>query len=283
MTNAILYDILALKKKGAEKLNKYYINKNLYADTNEIESKVHTLLNRYGWVETSDGQEADLGISIGGDGTFIDTANSIRRGIDIIGINMGTLGYLAEIEPENVEEALDIYLSKRTDEYDFEDRMRIYGKCFYDNEAILRMDALNDIVISKNDSSVIGIEIVINGVKTADYLADGIIVSTPTGSTGYAFSCGAPIIDPCSNMMVITPIAPHSLINRSIVVDSYSRIEILLKSARGSETAKIACDGLTRNIKVGTKVIIGRSKSGDTRVVKFNNISFCDRIVQKMC
>jgi NAD+ kinase len=143
------------------------------------------------------------------------------------------------------------------------------------------MYALNDIVISKGLSSVVGLNVYIDNILTAKYYADGIIVSTPTGSTGYSLSCGGPIIAPSSEMIIITPIAPHTIYNRSIVVPSESNVEIELTEIKGGNTAFLSIDGEQIKIKEKEKIAVVKSKKS-TNLISFEESSFFDNIRMKM-
>lgn len=257
----------------------YYINKNPYVDTKDIEDIACRELSAHGFKKAEEPFGADVAVSIGGDGTFIDTANMVSQYTDIIGVNMGTLGYLAEVEPDHVKEALRFYMESRPN-IKIEKRMRIHASWLKQGNR-KDINALNDIVIAKDQSSVINVSIFVNSKKVAQYNADGVIFSTPTGSTGYAFSCGAPVVDPESEVIIITPIAAHSLMNRSIVVPSDAMLRVEVNESRGCDTVKLLCDGKEQRISADSIIAIEKSECV-TRLVKFNNESFCDRVVRKM-
>ena len=159
---------------------------------------------------------ADMVISIGGDGTFLKAARRVgRKGIPILGINTGRLGFLADISPEEMEETFDEIQNGR---YSVEERSVLQLIC---NDKHLQDSpyALNEIAILKRDSSsMISIRTAINGAYLNTYQADGLVIATPTGSTAYSLSVGGPIIVPHSNTIAITPVAPHSLNVRPIVI-----------------------------------------------------------------
>ena len=169
----------------------------------------------------------DFVITLGGDGTILNAISEIRDSqVPVMGINLGRLGFLASIEKSNIESAINLLLHDR---FTTESRTLLYletndGKLFGDFKV-----ALNDFTILKRDtSSMITVNTFINGAYLATYWADGIIVSTPTGSTGYSLSCGGPIIFPGSGNFVITPVAPHNLNVRPIVIshDSVVSFEV---------------------------------------------------------
>ena len=159
----------------------------------------------------------DCMIVLGGDGTVLQAARETKKLlIPIIGVNLGTLGYMTEIEPGNLEEALERLIRG---DYEQESRMMLNGKvCFQDK----REDegwALNDIVISRSGSlQIIKFNIYVNGQFLNNYNADGMIVTTPTGSTGYNLSAGGPLVEPRAKLIMLTPICPHTLNQRSIIL-----------------------------------------------------------------
>lgn len=161
-------------------------------------------------------QKIDFMISLGGDGTILDVVTIVRdTGVPIMGINLGRLGFLAMIEKSRIEQALDALYS---DSYTLDQRSVLYlessPSIFGDKNF-----ALNDFTILKRDtSSMVIIHTYVNGEFLNSYWADGIIVATPTGSTGYSLSCGGPIIFPKSGNFIITPVAPHNLNVRPIVL-----------------------------------------------------------------
>ena len=168
--------------------------------------------------ELFDGDDfcADMVISIGGDGTFLKAASRVgKKNIPILGINTGRLGFLADISPEEMEETFDeIY----NNHYKVEERSVLQLRC--DDERLMQSPyALNEIAVLKRDSSsMISIHAAINGAPLTTYQADGLVISTPTGSTAYSLSVGGPVIVPHSKTIAITPVAPHSLNVRPIVI-----------------------------------------------------------------
>ena len=192
--------------------------------------------------ELFDGDDfrADMVISIGGDGTFLKAASRVgKKNIPILGINTGRLGFLADISPEEMEETIDeIY----NNHYKVEERSVLQLKC--DDEKLMEYPyALNEIAVLKRDSSsMISIHTAINGAHLTTYQADGLVIATPTGSTAYSLSVGGPVIVPHSKTIAITPVAPHSLNVRPIVIcDDW---EITLDVESRSHNFLVAVDGL---------------------------------------
>ena len=222
---------------------------------------------------TDDINKSDLVISIGGDGTFLKTSKLSDK--PIIGINTGTLGYLTEINPENLKKSLEKILNGN---YFVENRMMIEGEIKKSSGEIIKIPpSLNEIAISKNLLGVIRFDAIVNGKLINSYTADGILVCTPTGSTAYNLSCGGPIVDPTANILTLTPIAPHTVINRSIILSQDSIVEIKIKELRQNTSAFVLYDG--NAIEIFNSDVLKIKKSDKvTKIIKMKNISFIDTI-----
>lgn len=220
---------------------------------------------------------------IGGDGTLLQASRDlINKNIPLIGINRGTLGYLAEVDSDKVEQALDRLIE---DDFIIEDRMMLEGSAYTQEKRLLSDFALNDIVIARSGRlRIIDFNIYVNGEFLRAYSADGIIVSTPTGSTGYSLSAGGPIVSPEASLILLTPIAPHTLNTRSIVLpaDAEITVELVHGHSFAWEEAEASFDGDTCvKLGVGDSIRITRS-SRLTKLVKMNNISFLEVLRRKM-
>lgn len=160
----------------------------------------------------------DMLISIGGDGTMLRAVTLVRNsGVPLLGINAGRLGFLANVQKENIAAFMQLVLDKK---YTLSKRTLLSLSCSPENETILDINfALNEVTVSRKDStSMITIETYLNGEFLNSYWADGLIIATPTGTTGYSLSCGGPILTPNVKSLVITPIAPHNLNARPLVI-----------------------------------------------------------------
>ncbi len=224
-------------------------------------------------------EDIECAIVIGGDGSFIEAARVLEdRSIPILGINMGTLGYLTEVEVGNIEEAVGQILSG---EYHLESRMMLEGM-FEDGRTDV---ALNDIVVSrKGVLRVVHFRLFVNGELLNSYEADGIILSTPTGSTAYNLSAGGPIVEPTASLVVITPICSHALNTSSIVLSGEDEIEIEIAEGRNGsiEEVSVAFDGAdTVTLFTGDKIKIHKSGAA-TRIMKLSNVSFLEILRRKM-
>lgn len=168
----------------------------------------------------------DMLLSIGGDGTILRAITLVRdSGIPVLGINAGRLGFLASVQKENITDFLQLVLDKK---YRISKRSLLSLTCNPPNEAIDKLNfAMNEITVSRKDTtSMITIETQLNDEFLNSYWADGLIIATPTGSTGYSMSCGGPILTPEVTSLVITPIAPHNLNARPLVIPDSTQIKL---------------------------------------------------------
>jgi len=228
-------------------------------------------------------EDVDCVLVVGGDGTLLQACRDLgEKDIPLLGINMGTLGYLAEIDRQNVRPALDRLIR---DEYVLERRMMLEGTVRRKAKRLMEDMALNDIVIGRDGKlRIIDFNIYVNGEFLNSYSADGIIISTPTGSTGYSLSAGGPIVSPEASLILLSPIAPHTLNTRSIILPDDVEITVEIKEGhRGAaEGAVVTFDGDTCvSLGCGDRVIIRRS-GRCARLVKINNISFLEVLRKKM-
>lgn len=221
--------------------------------------------------------KADLVISMGGDGTFLTSAAQVgARGIPILGINTGRLGFLADVSPEDIENALDAVFDGR---YTIEQRaviaMTLDGETYHGYPY-----ALNEVAILKHDnSSLIEIDTHINGALLTNYMSDGLIISTPTGSTGYSLSVGGPIIVPRSGTFCLSPVASHSLSTRPVIV--CDDVVITLRVRSRSHNFLIAVDGRSESISENTTITLRRAPYA-IGVMKIMHQNFFDTLRDKM-
>ena len=212
---------------------------------------------------------------LGGDGTLIHAARKYARfDMPLLGINLGTVGYLTSVERENVYECLDALMA---DQYTVKSRMMLEGQVIDNGEIVKVSEAVNDIIVNRSGfSRLVELKLYINDDLVDIYIADGLIVSTPTGSTGYNLSAGGPIIYPETELMTITPICPHSLTARSIVVSGQEKVEIEVgkRSQTQEDEALLTYDGqVIRTLKTGDRVQIGRARH-TAKLIEINNRSF---------
>jgi NAD+ kinase len=226
---------------------------------------------------TDDDFDADIVISMGGDGTFLKAASRVRQKmIPILGINMGRLGFLADISPNDIEKCLDAIYEE---DYSIENRALI--QVTTDGEPLEGYNcALNDVAILKRDTaSMISIRASINGDYLTTYQADGLVISSPTGSTAYSLSNGGPIIVPGTKVFSMTAVAPHSLNVRPIVFSDSSIVELDVESR--SHSFLVAIDGRSEKFKEGTKITLRRAPY-DVKVVKRSDHRYFNTLREKM-
>ena len=203
---------------------------------------------------------------------------SEERDIPVLGINMGTLGYLTEVELNHIDEAIEKVVNG---EYSLEERMMLEGE-FQNGDSNV---ALNDIVVSRKGAlRVIHFRLFVNGELLNSYKADGIILSTPTGSTAYNLSAGGPIVEPTASLIVITPICSHALNTSSIVLSSEDEIMIEIGEGRNSsvEEVSVAFDGADMvTLFTGDRMKIHKA-CACTKIMKLSKVSFLEIMRRKM-
>ena len=204
-------------------------------------------------------EESDLVVVLGGDGTMISTARLVGDSDTLVlGINYGSLGYLTDFRIEEMFPALEAIFRG---EYDIDRRVMLYAEHWRDDEMLATGRVLNDVVINKTAlARIIQIEVSLNELFVNSFRADGLIVSTPTGSTAYNLSAGGPIIYPSMNALVLTPICPFTLTNRPIVIPDDAIIE--LKLVRENEGVALTLDGqIGYTMKAQDRVVIRKSRT----------------------
>ena len=268
--------------KTARKVEAYLNSKGKSCILREETSEQKARSNHYTDVEKIP-KDVECIIVIGGDGTLLQAARDVvNRQIPLLGINMGTLGYLAEIDRSSIDGALNHLM---LDEYTIEKRMMLNGKVYHKEELIAEDVALNDSVIGRVDPlHVTRFHNYVNGEFLNSYTADGIIIATATGSTGYSLSAGGPIVSPETNILIMTPVAPHTLNTRSVIFPAEDEITVEIgEGSQGCEAkAVVSFDGDTNvPMRTADRVAIRRSVK-DTQIIKISNISFLEVLRRKM-
>lgn len=232
--------------------------------------------------------DIECAIVLGGDGTLIRCATHLMNlNIPILGINLGTIGFLAEIEKHHIREALDRLFA---DDYNIENRLMLCGELngakrkSSDNDSFTG-HALNDIVITRKGlSRIISLQILVNDQLVDDYRGDGVIISTPTGSTAYNLSAGGPIITPMADVMVITPICPHSLSPRSVVVSADDLVRVVVRRSKKTQydEAIATFDGQTV-VDLGTddEILIKKAQHS-TKLIRLNQTGIYEILRSKL-
>ncbi len=222
-------------------------------------------------------------ISIGGDGTLLHAAKDLME-LDavFVGVNKGTLGFLAEISPENIEKSIDRLMEGR---YHVEERMMLKGEVIRNGRIVYTSTVLNDIVVHRGgDIAVISYDVCVNGRLLGNYQADGVVLSTPTGSSAYNLSAGGPIARPDSDMIILTPICPHTVANRSILLSRKDEIDIIIGESRipNEENRKLAFDGDGIYHIISGDCIRVSAALETTKIAKLDEESFLQAIRDKL-
>ena len=225
-------------------------------------------------------QETECVIVLGGDGTLIQASRDLAgRNLPLFGVNMGHLGYLTQICCErDILTAMDDLLADR---YRLEHRMMLQGRVISDGRTVAEDIALNDIILGRMGLHTLKYDLYVNGEFFNEYTADGMIMATPTGSTAYNLSAGGPIAAPESDLIIMTPICPHTLNSRSIVLSSENRI--MLKVTGGEDREQfLSFDGDTVvKLRRGDRIEVERSEI-TTTLVQLSQVSFLENISKKM-
>lgn len=223
------------------------------------------------------GEVIDFALSVGGDGTFLTTASLVGHlDIPILGINCGHLGYLAEVQTEHIDAVLDQLI---TNNYTIEQRRMLEVTCQQDGK-IASPYALNEVAILKSGlSSMITVDVTLNGEFLHNYKADGLLVATPTGSTAYNLSVGGPLLDPHVNAIILTPVATHSLNIRPLVVLDDSKIDVKISSRNGS--FMLSVDGRSQVLNQDIQLHIERSQR-TIKIVHVEGQSFMQSLKDKL-
>lgn len=220
--------------------------------------------------------DLDFLFSLGGDGTFLETVNLVReRGIPVLGVNIGRLGFLSYISQENMEESLESVFSGK---FDIEERMLL--KVEIPGASLNELDvALNEVRIYKNSGSLVTIHVKVNDEFLSTYWADGLLLSTPTGSTAYNLSVGGPIVVPESSTFVLSPIAPHNLTVRPLVLPDSAVLQLSVDSR--DPQFQLALDSRSIDLDVNTTVTI-RKADFTLKMIRIENISFYSTLRNKL-
>lgn len=217
----------------------------------------------------------DMVLSVGGDGTFLSVSKLVAdSGIPVVGVNMGRVGFLSENRPEDVAEAL------LSGDYTIEDRTLLCSVPI-DEDGTHGEDvfAFNEITVHRSGAAVLGVDVSIDGKKLPTYWADGLIVSTSSGSTAYSLSVGGPIVLPRAKVLIISPIAPHNLNVRPLVVPDSSEIVLSMQSRDGKYI--FTADNMTRELPEGFKIKVSVARFS-LRRVRLNKSDFINALTEKL-
>lgn len=221
----------------------------------------------------------DMLITVGGDGTFLRSITYIRNSnIPILGLNVGRLGFLANVQKDKIEEAVQSLVNKN---YKIIDRSLLQVRTIPEMEELTNFNiSLNEVtIVRKNSTSMITVETHLDDEFLTSYWADGLIVATPTGSTGYSLSCGGPVISPTSKNIILTPIAPHNLTARPLVIPDDTKIE--LKVVGREQYALLSLDSRVITIPNNTKLFIKKADY-TIKTIQLQNQSFLKTLREKL-
>ncbi len=224
--------------------------------------------------------DADALIVLGGDGTLLRAARkTCSKNLPVLGINLGKVGYLAEVDVDGIEESLDKLLHGN---FAVEERFMIKAQVVREGVTVSEHIALNDLVISSGSfKKLVSTKLYVNGDFVGAYDADGVVIATPTGSTAYSLSAGGPITDSAMELMIVTPICPHALSTRPLVVPADKQITAVVGENR-ERTSILIADGQTgEKLGVGDKVII-EACDCKTRLIRLNGMSFYETLRKKI-
>ena len=223
------------------------------------------------------GEPIDFALSLGGDGTFLTTASLVGHlDIPILGINCGHLGYLAEVQTESLENVLEQLVNNN---YTIEQRRMLEVSCQYEGK-IVSPYALNEVAILKSGlSSMITVDVRLNGEPLHNYKSDGLLIATPTGSTAYNLSAGGPLLDPHVNAIILTPVATHSLNIRPLVVLDDSQIDVKISSRNGNFLLSV--DGRSQVLNQDIQLRVERSQR-TIKLVRINGQTFMQSLKDKL-
>ncbi len=222
-------------------------------------------------------------IVLGGDGTLLQAAHDLnRKNIPLLGVNIGTLGFLTDAGMDTVEDALSNILCGN---YELDIRMMLSGRVYRNGSMVYENIALNDIVINRCGAlQLIEFDVLVNGEYLSSYAADGMIVATATGSTAYSLSAGGPIIQPNAEMIMVTPICPHTLNKNSIIFGADDKVSIVICDHKhsGAEERIASFDGeMFCRVETGDQIVITRSERV-SEFIKTNKVSFLQRVREKI-
>ncbi len=232
-----------------------------------------------GWARSDDVRDADAVVAMGGDGTLLQAVRLIQGAdLPLLGINLGSLGFLTDTPEDLLDTALGHLLDGS---YRLDRRMLLEARCETPGGVPIRVVGLNDVVVHGPRARVLEVDVRIGGASLGRTLADGVIVATPSGSTAYSLSAGGPVVSPALAALVFTPISPHTLSQRPLVVSADEEIEIVLQRT-ASERAELTVDGQpVVDMNVGDRLVVGRAPR-DLALVVTRERTFYDTLCTKL-
>lgn len=246
---------------------------NIFVDNEYYKKRIENVT----YIDKSEYEIIDVFLVLGGDGTLLSVAQKATDvDASVIGVNLGKLGFLAAIEKDALEEGINKLISG---DYVIENRMMA--------EAVLNngevKTALNDIVVTRANQTlkILGLDIYIDNQYVDAFKADGIIISTPTGSTAYSLSAGGPIIDPSLDSMIVTPICPHKMYSRTIIVPPHKTVTVKFKDSQENEAVVAADSEIFGKVSNGESVRIKKAEK-NFRLIRFKDYNFFSELHNKL-
>ena len=228
-------------------------------------------------------KDVECVITVGGDGTLLRaTAPLKKHDVVFVGINMGHLGFLAEIASEDIDECITRLVN---DDFKVESRMMLNAQLIRNDEVLCEKDVINDVIVHRGaEISITSYEVFVNGSFLGRYNADGLVVCTPTGSTAYNMSAGGPFARPDSHIIIVTPVCSHSLGSRSIIFSKNDTIEIKIGEDRKNdqENRCLSLDGSKKIDVVAGDIVRIKMADTSTKIIKFGDESFLQTIREKI-
>lgn len=264
-------------------LNKFYIISNSVKDPQRAAlNEIRDYIIHHKGVVLDTLKDCECVIVLGGDGTLLKAARDVNdSGLFLLGINIGTLGFLTDADMNTYQSAIDSIINN---DYIVDERMMLEGRIYRQHQMIYENMALNDVVINRSGSlRVIDFDISVNGQFLSSYLADGVIIATATGSTAYSLSAGGPILQPNAKLIMVTPICPHTLNKRSIIFDCNDVISIkITDNKKLLEEHIVTFDGEQFfDVKPDDVIEITKSERM-SRFIKTNKDSFLKRVRERL-
>ncbi len=224
-------------------------------------------------------EKSDLIITLGGDGTLLNIIKFIKKRVEVLGVNVGGFGFLTEVKIDEVYSILDDVLNNN---YSISLKRLIKASVYREGKIIETLTSLNDTVVNKGSlSRILNLSLAIDGETVATYLCDGLIISTSTGSTAHSLSAGGPIVVPGVDALILTPICPHTLSNRPLVLPSYKKIEVKIKSKEAQDVALTADGQVAVRLKYGDRITIKRAPI-NLRLIRSNKRSYFKILKEKL-
>lgn len=224
--------------------------------------------------------QSDIVIALGGDGTILSVAGGVSKyNVPVLGINLGHLGFLAEVEPYAIASSLDKLFAGS---YTIDERIMLHAVVERGGQQVQSFHALNDVVVSRASfSRLLSLTTLIDGTVLDSFVSDGVILSTPTGSTAYSLSAGGPILDPSLDVMLVTPICPHTMHSRSMVLPLCKKVSVRLDT-HGENGSFVTADGKQGvTLREGDLVNVTKS-SHTTKLIRITGSSFYDTVRRKL-